>query len=128
MLQVSTRSIDFGLCLPGSVHEKPFSISILQSPKHKMEANLFIVCDDEALSDLPELVFGINQYGQSEYYDDYKIDVTKKCRFDFKIGVKTPMYYSYQVQCYMGIKLGDYPPIVVSLTQNAQIPEIVCPR
>ena len=92
-----------------------------------MELSLFVVCDDEALNELPELVFGINQTGQSEYYDDYRMNV-KKGKFYFKIGVKTPMYYSYNVQCYLGVKLGDYAPYVVTLSQLAQIPDISCPR
>lgn len=93
-----------------------------------MELSLFVVCDDDCLSELPELVFGINQSGQSEYYDDYRMSVSKKGKFEFKIGVKTPMFYSYNIQCYMGVKLGDYAPYVVTLSQLAQIPEVVCPR
>lgn len=89
---------------------------------------MFVVCEDEDLNEMSELVFGINQVGQSEYYDDYRVNVTKKGKLEFKVGVKTPMYYSYKSRCYLGIKLGDYAPMVVLLEQTAQIPEIVCPR
>lgn len=52
----------------------------------------------------------------------------KKKVYEFKVGVKTPGYYSYDVKSYLGVKLGDYPPMVVTLRQQAQIPEIVCSR
>ena len=32
LLHVSTRCMDFGLCLPGSVHEKGLTISMLKHP------------------------------------------------------------------------------------------------
>ena len=74
------------------------------------------------------MVFGINQAQQKEYFDDYRVEVRKKGKYDFKVGVKTPAFYSYDVVSYLGVKLGDYAPYVIKLQQIAQIPEIACPK
>ena len=45
-----------------------------------------------------------------------------KRAYEFKIGVKTPMYYEYDVKCIMYITYADYPPMPVILKQKIQIP------
>jgi hypothetical protein len=89
---------------------------------------LCIVTSDSDLNDLPELVFGIRQSSQNDFYDDYKLKVSKAAKHEFVVGVKTPLYYFYEVKCQLFLYFDNYEPIVVDLKQTVQLPSITCPK
>lgn len=95
---------------------------LLRDLDQKKELRLCIISEDEALDEYPELVFGVNLLGQREYYDDYRVIVQKKGNYTFRVGVKTPQYYSYLVKNSLSVKLADYAPYIVNLQQTAQVP------
>lgn len=54
--------------------------------------------------------------------------IKSKRAYEFKIGVKTPMFYEYDVKCTMFISFMDYAPKAVILKQKIQVPEILCTK
>ena len=63
VLKVGFDNITFGECLPKTIHEKTFSIEILQNLPYLMSLKIFIVNEDEELNQEDHLVFGINREG-----------------------------------------------------------------
>lgn len=53
MLAVSHCEIDFGECIPGSVHERRLAITLLQSQPASKIITLTVSCDDPSLAELP---------------------------------------------------------------------------
>lgn len=54
--------------------------------------------------------------------------VKAKNEYEFKIGVKTPMVYEYDVKSVLYVHFSDYSPVPIILKQKIQIPEVVCAK
>ena len=81
VLKVGLDTIKFGECLPKTIHEKTFSIEILENLPSFMSLKMFIVNEDEELNKEDHLVFGINREGEKQYFEDYAMEVSKKGKY-----------------------------------------------
>lgn len=71
---MSRNHVDFGDCLPGSIHEA----EVVFSQPHNLDPlmlNIRAICLNDELNNLPEYVFGLRRGSSNEFGDEIKVRI-----------------------------------------------------
>lgn len=125
IITTNRGSIDFGECMPGSIHE---SEVIVTQPYNldPMVLTIKTLCLNEELNALPEYVFGLRRGNSNEFGDELKVRIQEKLPIRLIVGVKVPSIPLPKVEGVLvveicGLKLE---PLLIPLNLNLRIPQV----
>lgn len=61
LFSISKKEINFGQCLPGTIHEMKFTISLKKELIKPIELSMFFLCEDEMLYEPSSSIFSIKR-------------------------------------------------------------------